>query len=138
MQEVDAKGRAKAGTGDLTRAGGNPSHLSPEVLNAFAVEQKRGQRQPAVGLDFAKQPSWALGILLYEIAAGEHPFDDYPIGHGSAPNLRLATRVNLEPLATMPQAFCELVEALLAEEPGTRPTLQEAHAMLSNCAPISR
>ena len=128
--ELDAQGRAKAVTGDLTRAGGNPSHLSPEVLNVFAAEQKQGRRQPALGVDYSKQPSWALGVLLYEIAAGEHPFDGYPIGHGMAPNLRLATPVNLEPLASLPPKFCELVKALLAEEPGRRPTLQEAHATL--------
>ena len=40
--------------------GGNTAHLAPEILNA-----KPG---PKRYIDYSKQPVWAAGVLLYELA----------------------------------------------------------------------
>ena len=58
---------------------GNQSHLAPEVLDAFARKGRlpRHSREEVV-IPLAHQPSFALGVILYEIGAGEHPMPGYP------------------------------------------------------------
>ena len=63
--KLDANGNAR-----VERPGGNLAHLAPEILNSnFPGE-----------VDYSKQPSFALGVLFYEIIMGSHPFENYPLG----------------------------------------------------------
>jgi serine/threonine protein kinase len=57
------------------RRWGNTPHIAPELL----LEYQRVQVESGPArLDFSKQPVFELGVLAYEICAGEHPFEDYP------------------------------------------------------------
>lgn len=60
--------------------GGNMPHLAPEVLDGWNLGTIN--KSETVHVPYGKQASWALGVLLWELATGgEHPFgEDYP-GH---------------------------------------------------------
>ncbi len=57
--------------------GGNTSHLAPEVLNGGAeLAMLRGSGH--VTIPYGRQSVFAAGILMHEIATGEHPITGYP------------------------------------------------------------
>ena len=61
------------------QVGGNTDHLAPEVMDVqrrltFA-DLKRGE---FVLVPLAKQPVFAQGVLIVELARGYHPLLDYP------------------------------------------------------------
>jgi serine/threonine protein kinase len=54
---------------------GNPAHAAPELQ----LELKRvGRVGGPARLDYSKQPVFELGVLAYELCAGEHPVPGYP------------------------------------------------------------
>jgi len=62
---------------DLHVPGGNPAHLSPDVLNSF-YEQKRHKNRE-IEINYSKQPSFEFGVICFEILfGGTHPLGDYP------------------------------------------------------------
>ena len=70
------------------------------------------------------QPVWALGVLCFEIAAGEYPFEAYltmdpPFAVRPLPGAPL-----LE--LGMPPIFAELLQRMAHNQPSARPSLEEA------------
>ena len=61
------------------QVGGNTHHLAPEVMDAQRrlnlAKLKRGE---FVLVPLAKQPVFALGVLIVELAMGFHPLLGYP------------------------------------------------------------
>jgi hypothetical protein len=73
--------RALASQGYTQRVGqdvqpwGNPAHVAPELQ--LALKRARREGTPA-DLNFSKQPAFELGVLAFEVCAGEHPLAAYP------------------------------------------------------------
>lgn len=93
--------------------GGNPLHLAPEILNASKIEGK------SKTIDFKYQPSFALGVLFYEIAThGKSPFNVYPVGR--RPNCTLPA-VDFSMLTEYDKTFVGLIKQLIAPPPRILP-----------------
>ena len=58
--------------------GGNTAHLAPEVNTACSLLAGLREAGSFVVVPYGKQPTFALGVLLHELAMGEHPIVDYP------------------------------------------------------------
>ncbi|MBR7677500.1 serine/threonine-protein kinase [Streptomyces daliensis] len=106
---------AASGTSTLTRTGefvGSIDYAAPERMQG-------GVSGPAADV-------WALGATLYEAVEGKPPFrrDTW---------VETAYATASEPPQPMERAgaLAPLIERLLEKEPGERPTLEEAEAMLS-------
>ncbi|SCK37160.1 serine/threonine-protein kinase [Streptomyces sp. WMMB 322] len=109
---------AASGTTTLTRTGefvGSIDYAAPERMQG-------GESGPAAD-------AWALGATLYEAVEGTAPFR-------RATWVETAYATASEPPRPMEQAGAlgELIEALLAKDPGGRPTLQQAEEWLSGAA----
>ena len=104
--------------------GGNKAHLSPEVLTAHHRCRSSGRGN----IDYRKQPSFAVGVLLYELITGEHPLPDYPLGWTTAATGEVSYTV--EDISTLPgnypRAACSMVEQLLHPDPVHRLSLSSA------------
>jgi serine/threonine protein kinase len=57
--------------------GGNVAHLAPEFLEArrLVLADPHGSE---VEVDVTYQAVWELGVLIWEVLIGEHPFNGYP------------------------------------------------------------
>jgi TolB-like protein/Tfp pilus assembly protein PilF/predicted Ser/Thr protein kinase len=101
--EADVQTRSGA---SLTPAGavvGTLHYIAPEVFRGEPAD--------------ARSDIWALGVVLYEMAAGKRPFEAHTAYElGSA-----ILREPPAPLATAPPpALCAMIERCLAKEPGQR------------------
>jgi serine/threonine-protein kinase len=114
---------------------GTPPYMSPEQTYMRADRERLG-----VEVD-ARSDLYALGIILYEMAAGRRPFN------GDAHEIVIAHRhVKPMPLERMvgvvvPRAFADLVNQCLAKEPRERPaSAVELVAALKACVglPVRR
>lgn len=96
---------------------GTPVYMSPE--------QARASDQ----VDF-RTDIYALGVVAYELLAGVAPFKrdssiDTLLAHQDEPVPPLAARC-----AGLPDELVQLIEAMLAKEPGDRPTLAAVRAVI--------
>jgi len=112
--------------GGPTRTGitfGTPEYMSPE--QAMSARRVR-----------APGDVWSVGVMLYELLSGEHPFT------GETPNAIMANAIK-EPLPSLrekaphvPEALAAVVERALEKEPEDRPQtagelLEELHAVVA-------
>src|SRR5262249_34049083 len=127
---------------DGRRAGGTPPYMPPEQLRAQAADAGAAP----VRLD-ARSDLFSLGVILYELLTGEHPYgplpaDAEPAGvcahlaprpQGGPPRVRRANPRVGGPLA-------RLVERCLAFDPAQRPqSAAELAAGLRRCrSPLAR
>jgi eukaryotic-like serine/threonine-protein kinase len=110
-------GEAKRITEDLTVIG-SMYYLAPETLMTSSTPDQR--------VDV-----YALGLVLWESLAGHHPFD--PEGKGVAPT-RMGLLHMTQPVPyirdlrpDVPARFADLLRAMVAKNPGERPTMQVAY-----------
>ena len=111
-------------TGAGTGAGvimGTPAYMAPE--------QVEGSREVTASADI-----YAVGVVLFELLAGRHPFDEktpWGIAYShmcvEAPDVRTVASSVPEPLAA-------LIGRCLAKDPAARPGAPQLAAALSACA----
>ena len=95
--------------------GGNTSHLAIELFNSLIVQE--GERQMKK-VDYTYQPSFALGVLFYEIATGKDAFREYPLGR--RPNCTIPD-VDFSLLNGFDEKFVELIKKLICPPPRPLP-----------------
>lgn len=111
--------------------GGNKAHLAPEVLNTY----HRMRRDPAakIPLNYSKQESFAVGVLIHELATREHPLYEYPLGC-TTHEIVSYTDQDVPALSGLyPKSFCSIVSDLLALDSTKRLSMQEALTQLRVC-----
>ena len=120
------------GTCKVDRPGGNLSHLAPEILNEF--KKQHSNEQAIVEIDFSKQPSWELGLVCFEIACGEHPFGDYPLGFPETPHLAVPElKIGALQELNFPEQFISILVGLLKNDAKSRLDIKTACALLHGC-----
>jgi len=104
----------------ITKTGvmiGTPEYMSPEQARGLSVDYRTDV--------------YALGILMFEILAGERPFptvkDSFAMlqYHADEPPPSLASRV-----ADLPVEMVQLVDAMLSKEPAARPSLAAVRTVI--------
>jgi len=86
--------------------GGNPLHLALELFKA----PRSGNRKK---LDYTYQPSFALGVIFFELATGRLPFTNYPEGRGANSSLPSIDYSLME--RNYDPRFVSLVRSLITE-----------------------
>ena len=114
-----------------SQVGGNRGHLAPEVLSSAHRCRHDPSRRKTI--DYSKQASFAAGILVCEIATGDHPLPDYPLGFTCQGVVQYATRDLLSLPEFFPKSFQSIVGDLLRSDPGKRLALEEAVKQLELC-----
>ena len=92
--------------------GGNREHLAIEILNCNNFNKGRKI------MDYTYQPSFALGVLFYELATGLSAFAQYPAGKN--PNYNIP-EVDFSPLNKFDYRFVELIKKLICPHPRPLP-----------------
>ncbi len=79
------------------------------------------------------RPSFAVGVLVHEVAVGEHPLPDYPLGY-TADGVISYSADDLQSLPSFyPKSFCSIVSDLLHANPEKRLPVCEALKQLHLC-----
>lgn len=112
---VDSRGHATLSTSQ--RVGKNLLRLAPEVRREVITRSSSGAE--FVDFDCSRQPVWAAGAVLYELATGNPPG-----GEGTDAEFRAKDLAPLD--SAYPPQFRDLVIRMLSEEPHERPTVLEA------------
>jgi serine/threonine protein kinase len=117
--------------------GGNVAHLSPEVRLQRLQLQLRTKGQSTSHIDLSKQPTFELGVTLFELLFGCHPIPDYgkddmelfgfPCGTGVVHPAKLRTLSHSGYPTTQ---LRNLLMDMTAFHPHERPTLAAAVASL--------
>ena len=111
--------------------GGNKAHLAPEILNTYH-KLRRNPTSRGV-LNYTKQESFAVGVLVHELAMREHPLSEYPLGCTRS-ELVLYDSKEVPSLAgSYPKSFSSIVSDLLVPDPSKRLSMQEALTQLRVC-----
>lgn len=111
--------------------GGNRAHLAPEVLSSY--HKCRHNPSKYKNIDYSKQASFAVGILTCEIAIGDHPLPDYPLGYSVQGTVQYAIE-DLTPLPQFyPKSFRSIINDMLRLDPTKRLALNEAMNQLKVC-----
>lgn len=111
--------------------GGNKAHLAPEVLNVHH-KFKRNPNQTGL-LDYSKQASFAAGILIHEMAMGEHPLAEYPLGFTIREYVTYSTEDVCALPSTYPNSFRSIVSDMVNYDPRKRLPIEEALNQLRVC-----
>ncbi|XP_063688528.1 serine/threonine-protein kinase BRSK1-like isoform X4 [Bolinopsis microptera] len=111
--------------------GGNPAHLSPEVLNEFFRAQRGGPSAEAATVSYFRQTEWAYACMVHEMIRNVHPFPEYPVRYGRP--IQYYDRQIPSLPTSYPQEFQFIVRQLLSYEPTTRPSIKEAFNILTSC-----
>ena len=110
----------------------NPSCVPGGTLNYMSPEQTRGER-PTRASDI-----FSLGLMLYELATGTHPFPtDSPIdtAHAIAHNTpKPVSALN----SKIPAALDWLIGSMLAKDPSKRPSAEEVGSRLTGMIETDR
>ena len=106
--------------------GGNTSHLAIELFCPSYVMKGRLQMKK---VDYTYQPSFALGVLFYEIATGKDAFREYPLGR--RPNCTMPD-VDFSLLNGFDEKFVELITKLIC--PAPRPLPEQIQQELQSIA----
>ena len=104
--------------------GGNTSHLAIELFCPSYVMKGRLQMKK---VDYTYQPSFALGVLFFEIATGKDAFRDYPLGR--RPNCTIPD-VDFSLLNGFDDKFVELIKKLIC--PAPRPLPEQIQQEIQN------
>jgi predicted ATPase len=114
--DVERTLRSSADTDPSARVG-TPYYMSPEQARAEAVD--------------AATDIFSLGLVLYELAAGRHPFrahSEFAVLHAIVTQTPVApSRLNPE----IPASLDTLILHMLAKDPQLRPTAVEVEAALA-------
>lgn len=111
--------------------GGNRAHLAPEVLNTHHRCRLDPSREGT--LNYSRQASFAVGVLVYEIATGDHALTDYPLGHTSNGLVGYPSHAVASLPVCYPRSFCSIVQDLLHASPDKRLSVVEALKQLRVC-----
>ncbi len=100
----------------ITRSGalvGTPAYMAPEQIRGLPVE--------------ARADLFAMGVILYELAAGKHPFGAPAVGE-TLNRILTETPAPLSADGRLPVALDDLVRQCLEKEPAKRPVSAAALA----------
>ena len=112
-------------------AGGNRAHIAPEVLSTY--HRYRQHPSKASILNYALQASFAVGVLVCEIASGEHSLPDYPLGYMVDGEIHYTTD-DITPLPDFyPKSFTSIIQDLLQCDPKKRLSISEALNQIRVC-----
>ena len=104
--------------------GGNTSHLAIELFNSsFTLKRKLQMKK----VDYTYQPSFALGVLFYEIATGKDAFREYPLGRRTNCTI---PEVDFNLLNGFDEKFVELIKKLICPPP--RPLPEQIQQEIQN------
>ena len=113
------------------QVGGNRAHLAPEVLSSAHCCRHEPSRHKTI--NYSKQASFAVGILVCEITTGEHPLPDYPLGFTTHGIVQYTAKEVLPLPEFYPKSFRSIVSDLVRADPGKRLGLCEGLKQLELC-----
>ena len=109
----------------LDRAQSTAPSLPAGTFRYMSPEQSLGRKLTAAS------DVYSMGIVLYELAAGSHPFPaETPVASMLAASL-VDPRPLAEVNATLPRRFAALVDQMISREPRDRPTAAQAAEILA-------
>jgi len=102
--------------------GGNEAHLAPEIISSRPGSKRY--------LHYSKQPTWAAGVLAYELAGHKNPFLELAFSQSSysiqdVPPLKKTFCRQARYCEELPARLTDLVRTMLDPDPDRRPSLQQ-------------
>jgi serine/threonine protein kinase len=114
---------------DSSRTGGTETGAIMGTPAYMAPEQVEGTREVTASADI-----YALGVVLFELLAGRHPFDERT-PWGIAYSHMCVEPPDVRVLASaVPAKLAAVIARCLAKEPAGRPTAEQLGATLATCA----